>query len=91
MKESKPEQRGHFRFASICTHCLYAEDWVGLERRPLYATSRLTKEVRVLLVRCKKSGQNVRLIKTWKDAKECGYRPRSGKIAKGLYQCRLTD
>lgn len=44
-----------------------------------------------LQVWCELHNHVVGKWKTWKDAKECGYRPKAGRIGKKLYQKQLGE
>lgn len=83
--------RGAALFENLCNSCMYSKEVVTVEHRPIYASSRLIHDVRVLRIQCGRSFNLVGKVKTWRDAKECGFRPKAGQIRKGLYQCRITD
>jgi hypothetical protein len=72
-----------------CDSCYYAEIKINEYYKPLWASSGLVNKVQSMDIWCKKNWRYMRKLKTFKDIKGCGYRPKAGKINKHLEQKQL--
>jgi hypothetical protein len=74
---------------SLCDSCQFGEWRTVTEKRPIFSTSFIMHDVKLLAMFCKDELHYINKKRT--KLGECNYKPKAGKIGKKLYQKTLFE